>query len=298
MANLAVWCVLVAAMSVLGLLFPELFWRAGSWRYRNADAMEPTAAQYNLYRARFAALLTLAVPPLIGMGWPGPTESKVNAWVVTAVGSVLLYVAVLIVIAIVRSKSARSTIDHSRPSELSEAGYGEQWFIVGYTLFCTLLIVVVFGGISAQQAQQAQERAEESGLTDAELEAMMEEITAGWPTAVPPTFVEHPGLPVYAATDGLFVLDATRVQSNADGALRVGAPLNTCPIAGVVAVESSVNVSFGVVYDASGAKGVDAAAFCVPVADANTFELVPVPTVLGERAALTLSGNKLQVRPY
>ena len=299
MAGLVIPFLFLAALSVVGVIFPELFWQAGSWRYRNAKAMEPTVAQYNLYRARFAALLTLSVPPLVGIGWPGDEKAKITAWVTLAVGSVVLYVAVLIIIAIVRSKNRGSTIDHNRPSELSDAGYGEQWFIVGYTLFCTLLIAITFSALSSQQELRAEQRANEEGPSDAELEEMMEKITAGWPTPVPPTIVEHPELPVFTALpDGLLVRDATRLQSSAEGAVRVGAALNVCPMAGLVLIETSVNISFGVAYDASAANGVDAAAFCNPVDGTNTLEFIPVPTVIGERATLTLGGEKLFLAKY
>ena len=296
MAGIVVPCVFIAALSVLGLIYPELFWQLGSWRYRNAKAMEPTVAQYNLYRARFAALLTLSVPPLIGLGWPGDEQAKVNAWMAFAAGSVVLYIAVLIIIAIVRSKDRGSTIDHNRPSELSEAGYSEQWFIVGYTLFCTLLIAVVFSAITSQQALRAQP--EDSSATEQRQQEIKEVLGDMFdnmvPTPPPLTVVEHPELPVFSAVpEGSYVGAPTRLEVNDAGAVRVGAALNTCPMAGLVVIESSVNISFGIVYDATAANGVDAADFCTPVPETNTLQFVAVPTVIGDRATLTLAGDKL-----
>ena len=298
MAGIVIPCVFLAAMSLVGILFPELFWSLGSWRYRNAEAMEPTPAQYNLYRARFAALLTLSVPPLIGLAWPGTAEAKLNAWVVTAIGSVVLYIAVLIILSIVRRKNRGSTIDHNRPSELSEAGYSAEWFAVGYTLFCTLLIVFVFGALSSQQQLRAQQR-EDEGLTDAQRQEFQKVLEDMFPTPEPPTVVEHPGLPVLSAVpEGAYVASPSRYQFNDAGAVRVGAPLNACPMAGLVVIETSVNISFGIVYDASAANGADAAAFCATVSGANTLEFIPVPIVIGDRATLTLDGDKLYGLKY
>lgn len=298
MAGLVVPFVFLAALSVVGVVFPELFWQVGSWRYRNAKAMEPTVAQYNLYRARFAALLALSVPPLIGLAWPGDVQAKVNAWLAFAAGSVALYIAVLIIIAIVRSKNRGSTIDHNRPSELSEAGYSEQWFIVGYTLFCAVLIAVVFSAITSQQALRAQP--EDSAATEQRQEEIKEVLGDMFdnmvPTPSPPIVVE---LPVLAAVpDGAYVAAPTRLQANDAGAVWVGAPLNVCPAVGVVVIESSVNISFGIVYDATAANGADAAAFCTPVPDTNTLQFIPVPTVIGDRATLTLAGDKLTLRRF
>ncbi len=298
MAGIVIPCVFLAAMSLVGIVFPKLFWQLGSWRYRNAEAMEPTAAQYNLYRARFAALLTLSVPPLIGLAWPGEEQAKLNAWVAFAIGSVVLYIAVLIIIAIVRSKNRVSTIDHERPSELSEAGYGEQWFIVGYTLFCTLLIAFAFSALSSQQELRAQQR-EDEGLTDAQRQEIENVIGNMFPTPEPPTVIEHPELPVLTAVpEGAYIQSPTRYQFNDAGAVRVGAPLSTCPMAGLVVIETSVNISFGIVYDASAANGMDAAKFCNTVTGANTLEFIPVPIVIGDRATLTLDGDKLYGLKY
>ena len=44
LAGLVLPCLGLIVLSVIGILAPQFFWSLSSWRYRNAEAMEPTEA--------------------------------------------------------------------------------------------------------------------------------------------------------------------------------------------------------------------------------------------------------------
>lgn len=297
-AGLVLACLFLAVLSLVGIAVPELLWGLSSWRYRNAEAMEPTKAQYRVHRARYAALLSLSVPPLIGLAWPGDGDLKVRVWMISAVASVVIIIAVLVLVSIVRRRSREATIDHNRPSELSSAGYGAEWFGVIYTFFYVLLIVGIFASIQASAAASRQEALDRNDgtLSPAEqryIDELIEELDSSRYTPAPPEYVDASGLPVYTAVpEGLFVGGTVRMQTNDAGEMRLLAPLNACPLAGVIVIESSVNVSVGFAYDASAAGGADPATFCVKQ-PGTTLNAVPLPTVLGDRVLLTLDGVKV-----
>ena len=299
-STIVLTCLLLTALFTTGVFAPQLFWHLSAWRYRNAEAMEPTDAQYDLHRMRFAALLTLSVPPLIGLAWPGDGEAKVTAWVVSALASVGVIIAVIIIRAVVRTRSQRSRIDHERPSELSSEGYAVEWLAVGYTLFCTLLIIGVFTGIQSS-IQQRQEARENEGLTAAERQEIEDMVDSLIPPYVPPAEVERTDVAVYTAVpEGLYVVRPNRVQVSDAGVPRAGVLQNACPLVGVVVVESSVNVTVGMALDpaAAVAAGVEPATFCLRDTKANTLELVTLPVAFGERPVLDLAGSKLSVGGY
>ena len=298
LAGLVLPCLGLIVLSVIGIVAPQFFWSLSSWRYRNAEAMEPTEAQYSVHRARYAALLSLSVPPLIGLAWPGDGDVKVRVWMISAVASVAIIIAVLVLVGIMRRKRRESTMNHDHPSELSDAGFGVEWFGVGYTFFYVLLIVVIFASIQASSDNRRQEALgrDDGTLTPAEqqrIDELVEQISSMYPTPAPPEYTEVTGLPVFTALpEGLFVGGTVRMQTNAAGEVRLLAPLNVCPLAGVIVIESSVNVSVGFAYDASAAPAGDPAGFCVKQ-PGSAFSTVPLPVVRGDRVLLTLTGDKL-----
>ena len=301
--KLVLGCLLLIVVSVIGILAPQAMWALSSWRYRNTEAMEPTEAQYTVHRARYAALLSLSVPPLIGLGWPGEGDVKVRVWMISAVASVAIIVAVLVLVGIMRRKRRGSTINHGHPSELSDAGYGVEWFGVVYTFIYVLVIVAIFAGLQASTEQRRQDAIDRADHTrtpeeEARLQEMLDEIARTMPTYTPPSYVDAPPVPVYTAVpEGLFVGGAVNLQTNAAGESRLVTPANVCPLAGIVVIESSVNVSVSFAFDASAAGTVEPSVYCVKT-EGKTFYAAPMPVELGDRVALTLLGNKLAGGSY
>lgn len=300
-SKIVLGCLFIIGIAVVGIIAPQFYWSLSAWRYRNAEAMEPTEAQYSLHRLRYAALLTIFVPPLIGVSWPGEGETKFSAWVVSALAAVGIMVAVIVIRAVIRVRSQRSTIDHERPSELSSEGYAAEWLGIGYTLFYTLLIVGIAVGVQSSIAQQREERdSAPSRLSDEELQQYIDRLTSIMPTYTPPTEIDRGALAVYAAVpEGLYAASPVRTAINDIGVFRAGGYTTPCPLVGMLVAESSVNVSIGLLYDPAPAiaAGADPAAFCVRDTT-NTIEFTSTPLVIGERVLLALDGSKRIVGTY
>ncbi len=165
---LVFWCVLIALVSVPGLIWPaEVYGISATFRFRTPAAVEPSARRIRMVRLASATFLLIGLCGAVGGLWPSSdTGTKATAALVVAVVGILAIIATLILAAVRRSRSAalRAREDELPPDEPSELAYGTD--IIGVVAYLVLLVVVIVSIISIDRAEDEEPTAEEQQQVD------------------------------------------------------------------------------------------------------------------------------------
>jgi len=159
---------LLALISLASIIAPRGVWMlTSSWRYRNAEAMEPSKRFFRVTRLSGAISFILWSAFFAAGVFPGETVPKIYAALITASVGLVATVLTLIVSAIVRGIRSRAghAEEESPVNELSEAGYADQYVGVGISAAALVIILVVMAGIPGQieaNRIEAEERAQRS----------------------------------------------------------------------------------------------------------------------------------------
>ena len=281
-SRLALFVVLDSVLVIFAIwtiVAPQSVWSLGTaWKYRNRDAMEPSERRYRMIRAGGAAQLSLYLPPLVGLAWPGDGLTKLYAGLVAAGICVVVIITVLVIVSNVaaRRRRTRAIVEDVPVSELSEAGYAVGRFEIGYTFFYVILVglIILIGIGSVQSSQREYEARRDSTMTPAEKERVDNIMSDLFPVEERTDFEVLAAVPEGALVGfpGKYTMDGT--------ALTFTQYARSCRSTGFVVIETAEQVTVGIVYDASGAvaAGQTAEEFC-PL----------VPRYMGARESFTIS---------
>ena len=248
--------------AIVTIVSPQTVWGMSAWRYRNRESMAPSPRRYRMIRAAGAAQLSLYIPPLVGILWPGDGFTKLYAGLAAAGVCV---VAIITILAISSAVGAKRRRDRARAenvpvSELSEAGYSAGWFQVGYTFFYVILVglILAIGFAAVQAGQRDYQSRLDATMSSEDRQRVNEIIDKLNPVVGRQDFELLPAVPEGA------LVGYPRVYSTLGTTLRITQYVRSCDATGVVLIETAEEVSVGIVYDASGAAaaGLTPEEFC------------------------------------
>lgn len=318
--ELAGWGLVLALISLPGLLIPQVIWELfGGLSFRTPERVEPSPRRYRVVRMGSATTFLIGVVILIGSFWPGTADQKAIAAFSASLIGIGLFIAAVIVSIVLRKRRQRITHENEEddlpPNEPSDISYGFDYF--GIIVYLVLLVVVSGSLIGLEQRKQDRidELTGDKPLTE-EQQRSVDEAISLWNT------LHQDRYPVLDAVPEGAVLVLPRIYDPIDAADRtprvvwyqskkvtdvaaampigsadiaVNFPSFSCHVTSIVIVESETTVALGFIVDGPNAvpdEGTNVAP-CLsgPVLNAHRF-LVDLPE-LGERELVNLGGGRL-----
>lgn len=161
---------LLTLVSLIAVIYPRGVWRVTTaWRYRNADAMEPSARYFRITRLSSAISLILWSSFFVAGVVPGDAAATATAALITACIGLAITVVLVVVSAIVRGiRRSRGRREEEPPvNELSEAGYADQYIGVGISAVALVVLMLILAGLPGQiEANRAKLEAESQARSD------------------------------------------------------------------------------------------------------------------------------------
>ncbi|CAN5555732.1 hypothetical protein BH10ACT7_BH10ACT7_26910 [soil metagenome] len=318
--ELAGWGLILALVSLPGLLIPEVMWAMfGGLSYRTPERVEPSPRRYRVVRMGSATTFLIGVVILIGAFWPGTADEKAIAAFTASLIGIGLFIAGVIISVVLRKRrrfrEKRYEDDDLPPDEPSDLSYGFDYF--GIIVYLVLLVVVSgsFIGMEQRKQDRIDELTGDKPLTE-EQQRSVDETLQMWNTlhvdrypvldAVPEgAVIAMPRLydPIDAANEtprvvwhqSKNVTDVAAPMPIGEADIAVNFSAFTCHVTSIVIVESETTVAVGFVVDGANAvpeEGTNVAP-CLsgPVLNAHRF-LVDLPE-LGDRELVNLGGGRL-----
>lgn len=329
MAELLGWGVVIALVSLPGLLIPEVIWAMfGGLSFRTPERVEPSKRRYRVARMGSATTFLIGVTIVVAGLWPGTGDEKaVAAFVTSLIGCGLFIAGIVLSIVLRKRRESRTgrleeTDDDLPPDEASEISYGFDYF--GIIVYLVLLVVISGSFIGFEQRKQDRIDQITSGptpLTPDQQKTVDETLSKFTDLHLDryPVLTEVPEGAVVALSFGYNVVDAAErsprkvwYQSQptydvappmgigeADIALRY--PAFDCHVTAIVIQETAETVALGLVVDGERAvlqEGTGYASCRGGNMIMSDIFLVELPTPLGDRALVKLDGSRLPELRY
>ena len=257
---------LLTLLSLASIVAPRGVWMlTSSWRYRNSEAMEPSARFFRVTRLSAAISFILWSSFLTAGVFPGDADGKIYAALITASVGLVLTVVVMIVSAIVRgARHSRGKRDAEPPvNELSEAGYADQYIGVAISAVALFVILVFMAGIPGQAEanrveadQNSQDREDlmfgNYGIVYPNVRPVTDAVKAGTFVTTPSTYLVANS----ATEEPAYLWEMTSIEGNLAGSRTIDQAVEqsdlvimtkkSCDVKSFVVVETDDTVAIGI----------------------------------------------------
>ncbi|MEO6533321.1 MAG: hypothetical protein ABIO06_07075 [Pseudolysinimonas sp.] len=181
MAGLVGWGLLLAVVSLPGLIAPRAVWELfSSWQYRDPEAMKPSNRRFRVARLGSATTALVGIVIVMGGLWPGDATAKATAALITALCGVVIVIVLSVISVVARKRrlsSGQESEERPPPNEPSDLAYWNDYFGIGiYVLVMFVVIFAVFGIAQHEKEQAAQYRADHDGVLTPEQQQRVNEV--------------------------------------------------------------------------------------------------------------------------